>query len=68
LIGDPLDVKMFEATNWVLEEPSNEAKIDELVLAYVKPSIAGRKDNFRADSMLSNDVTSSNGGAPNNNY
>jgi hypothetical protein len=21
LVGDPLDVKMFEATDWVLEEP-----------------------------------------------
>jgi hypothetical protein len=40
LIGDPLDVKMFEATNWTLEEPKNDgeaANIDELVLAYVKP-------------------------------
>lgn len=24
LIGDPLDVKMFEATGWVLEEPHNK--------------------------------------------
>ena len=23
LIGDPLDVKMFQSTNWVLEEPHN---------------------------------------------
>jgi cation-transporting ATPase 13A2 len=42
LIGDPLDVKMFEATNWVLDEPSNDAKIDELVLAYVRPPFAGK--------------------------
>lgn len=29
---------MFESTKWVLEEDVNqETKIDELVLAYVKP-------------------------------
>ena len=37
LIGDPLDVKMFESTKWILDEPSNEPMIDELVLAYVRP-------------------------------
>lgn len=42
LIGDPLDVKMFQATNWNLEEPQNNVEggnIDELVLAYVKPKL-----------------------------
>jgi hypothetical protein len=24
LIGDPLDVKMFEATGWVLDEPDGK--------------------------------------------
>lgn len=24
LIGDPLDVKMFQATDWILEEPHNK--------------------------------------------
>jgi cation-transporting ATPase 13A3/4/5 len=42
LIGDPLDVKMFQATNWTLEEPKNDVEggnVDELVLCYVKPNI-----------------------------
>ena len=36
LIGDPLDIKMFESTGWVLED-NNENKFDELVLSVVKP-------------------------------
>ena len=36
LIGDPLEVKMFEATGWVLVE-SDMDKYDELILAIVKP-------------------------------
>jgi cation-transporting ATPase 13A2 len=40
LVGDPLDVKMFEATNWVLEEPSL-AKDENVILATVSPN---RKD------------------------
>lgn len=32
LIGDPLDVKMFEATGWVLEEPSAGTHVDEPVI------------------------------------
>lgn len=35
LIGDPLDIKMFEWTGWVMED-NNENKFDELVLAVVK--------------------------------
>ena len=35
IIGDPLDVKMFESTNCVLEENPSE-KFDNLVLAIVK--------------------------------
>jgi magnesium-transporting ATPase (P-type) len=37
LIGDPLDVRMFEATNWYLEEPNTSSKYDDIVLAYVRP-------------------------------
>ena len=37
LIGDPLDVKMFESTKWVMEEPQQASKVDEIVLAYVRP-------------------------------
>lgn len=36
LIGDPLEVKMFESTQWVLIENELE-KYDELVLAVVQP-------------------------------
>jgi hypothetical protein len=41
LIGDPLDVKMFQATNWILDETNeNAVNADELVLAYVRPQWA----------------------------
>lgn len=40
LIGDPLDVKMFQATGWILEEDIDDTNADELVLAYVRPSIS----------------------------
>jgi hypothetical protein len=36
LVGDPLDVKMFQATGWVLDEPSS-TKGDDVVFAYVYP-------------------------------
>jgi hypothetical protein len=28
---------MFESTGWVLDEPKNASKVDEIVLAYVRP-------------------------------
>lgn len=38
LVGDPLDVKMFEATGWVLDEPQSKAQQEESVVhAYVRP-------------------------------
>ncbi|XP_077862691.1 polyamine-transporting ATPase 13A3-like, partial [Saccoglossus kowalevskii] len=39
LTGDPLDVKMFEATKWILEEPSQEesSNFDILMPTLVKP-------------------------------
>jgi hypothetical protein len=37
LVGDPLDVKMFEATGWTLDEHSLSQN-DELVLANVYPT------------------------------
>jgi len=39
LIGDPLDVKMFEATGWVLDEESlsHLTVNDEIVLGYMHP-------------------------------
>jgi len=36
LIGDPLDIKMYEATGWEFEENTDQ-KYDELVSAVVKP-------------------------------
>jgi magnesium-transporting ATPase (P-type) len=44
LIGDPLDIKMFESTGWILEE-NNENKFDELVLSVVKPSTKIEKND-----------------------
>lgn len=49
LIGDPLDIKMFESTGWLLED-NNENKFDELVLSVVKP----KKNNV----SLNNDFDS----------
>lgn len=41
LIGDPLDVKMFESTGWVLDESNSEGmKMDELVQGYVRPAMS----------------------------
>lgn len=39
LIGDPLEIIMFQHSNWALNE-QNPDKYDELVLAVVKPSIS----------------------------
>lgn len=51
LIGDPLDVSMFEATDWILDEPSHSAEPDDqLVIAYVYP----REMNERHQKYLSN--------------
>ena len=41
LVGDPLDVQMFEATGWILNENDqsrqNAEGQDQLVIAYVYP-------------------------------
>ena len=37
LIGDPMDVKMFEATGWVLDESQLETG-DDLILANIYPA------------------------------
>lgn len=31
LLGDPLEVKMFESTKWIIEENDSNQKYDELV-------------------------------------
>ena len=45
LVGDPLDVKMFECTGWVLDETdqrTTEAEgQDQLVIAYTYPPEQG---------------------------
>ena len=54
LVGDPLDVQMFEATGWVLDESeqvrSAEGENDQLVIAYVypRPGAPDPKDQLRA--------------------
>eukprot|EP00741_Cyanophora_paradoxa_P005108 tig00000857_g4950.t1 len=47
LIGDPLDLIMFQATRWVLEEPQVGARYDSIVPTVVRPP-AGRPDEAAA--------------------
>ena len=50
LIGDPLDVKMFEATGWILDETMSAGE-DELVLATMFPGHANHEvDKKSCDS------------------
>ena len=43
LVGDPLDVKMFQSTGWILDESGQLQKDDNsIVLAYVYPKNARR--------------------------
>jgi cation-transporting ATPase 13A3/4/5 len=47
VVGDPLDIKMFETTKWVLEEPevNDSNKFDLLAPTIVKPSyVKGESD------------------------
>lgn len=37
LVGDPLDVKMFQATGWTLDEPTTKQSDENVVFAYVYP-------------------------------
>lgn len=48
LVGDPLDVKMFQSTEWILDESGNVQQAIEdnsLVLAYVYPKSAKYEPN-----------------------
>lgn len=38
-VGDPLDLKMFESTGWILEEPGNDdtSKYDMIMPSIVRP-------------------------------
>ena len=44
LVGDPLDVKMFEATGWQLDENDQSLAdpegIDQIVIGYVYPKVS----------------------------
>lgn len=53
LSGDPLDVKMFEATGWKLEEPevADQEKYDLIVPTIVKPP-SGRGHNEELPSEI----------------
>ena len=40
LVGDPIDVRMFESTDWIMKENSsagNENSADQLVIDYIRP-------------------------------
>tara|TARA_B110000285_G_C15133835_1_gene625458 strand:- start:2019 stop:2237 length:219 start_codon:yes stop_codon:yes gene_type:complete len=41
LIGDPLEIKMFESTNWELDEKNlvsnSSLAVNDLILAFVRP-------------------------------
>ena len=60
LVGDPLDVKMFQATNWVLEElhGKEDTTGHENVICYVHPENA--KDSIYKSALIRRfDFTSS---------
>ena len=50
LVGDPLDVQMFETTGWTLDESDQKTTApdgtDQLVIAYTYPESTGRKKSF----------------------
>lgn len=54
LIGDPLDLQMFEATGWVLEEPDvdDENKFDLLAPTVVRPPRKKRRTPPEAEFYL----------------
>ena len=57
LIGDPLDIKMFEWSNWIMED-NNENKFDELILAVVKAKQEEEKLDFEnlRKSLINNNL------------
>lgn len=55
LIGDPLDVQMFLATGWVLEEQVKGQENNEIVLCSVRPPNTAEGDlssDLPKDSLL----------------
>ena len=58
LVGDPLDVKMFQSTGWILDESDQLRQAVEdnsLVLAYVYPNSAKHDNQPDLGSVSSND-------------
>ncbi|KAM7445100.1 hypothetical protein ABFA07_006360 [Porites harrisoni] len=54
LTGDPLDLKMFEATDWTLEEPGEDnTKFDNIVPTIVKPKT---EKEFHVESALEGNI------------
>lgn len=51
MVGDPLDVKMFEATGWVLDEPK-EKQDKNYVFANVYPPGVSRDSEFQYSSAI----------------
>ena len=60
LLGDPIDVKMFESTDWIMKENSNtgnENNCNPLVLNYIRPKceediIVPFQDNYNVEERL----------------
>lgn len=53
LKGDPLDLKMFDSTGWILEEAnvSDDTKYDLLFPTIVRPATADEKKNGSSDGL-----------------
>jgi len=62
LIGDPIDVKMFESTGWIMKENTNtgdEFNANPLVLDYIRPKneediTVPYQDNYNEEEKLKN--------------
>lgn len=52
-VGDPLDLKMFESTNWILEEPGldDTSKYDMMMPSVVKMKTQGEGNNQNVESQ-----------------
>ena len=62
LVGDPIDVRMFESTGWIMKENSNtgsEINANPLVLNYIRPKneediVVPYQDNYNIEEKLKN--------------
>eukprot|EP00002_Diphylleia_rotans_P033447 TRINITY_DN7112_c0_g1_i1.p1 TRINITY_DN7112_c0_g1~~TRINITY_DN7112_c0_g1_i1.p1 ORF type:complete len:1215 (-),score=179.41 TRINITY_DN7112_c0_g1_i1:162-3806(-) len=46
IIGDPLDIKMFAATKWILQEPNEEQQFDTIIPTIIKSPENGTHAQF----------------------